>query len=144
MIFLLKLAIYAFIVPIVVLFVAGIGIQISCEYHWGSSYLHGHSGFKIMMWYIILFLYLTIIYYIFCVLFFIIKKVEFTLNKVYIRYLILAVFIIVPIIYYNSTSNYDYRITISFAMFHTTYYIFFLLSRYLLSMILKKRQLKTK
>ena len=126
----LKIIVYGLLVPLIVLLLADLAVKMSCKYYWGEELLSDFTGFKISMWILQLSILLTIIYYIFCILFFLIKKQA-------IRMWILAGFLILPIMNYYFNSVYDYRITVSFAMFHLTFYIVFFTVRHCLSLILK-------
>ena len=122
----LNLFIYGLLIPLIVVLLADLAIKISCKYYWGEELILGHAGFKLGMWLLSLSIYLTIIYYIFCVLFKIIKR-----NAG--KYLLSATFILVPILLYNISSPYDFRITISFAFFHITFYALFFAIRFIVN-----------
>ena len=127
-IIILKLIVYVLLVPLIVYLLADLGVRISCKYYWGEEYLLGDTGFKISMWVLLLTVYLTFVYYIFGVLY---KIVKWNIGK----YLLLTSFIFLPIIFYNISSPYDFRITISFAVFHITYYALFFIIRFIFNLI---------
>jgi len=122
----LTLFIYGLLIPLIVFLLADLAIKISCKYYWGEELLLGQAGFKLWMWLVFLTIYLTIVYYIFCVLF---KIIKIKAGK----YLITATFLLVPILLYNISSPYDFRITISFAFFHITFYALFFAIRFIVS-----------
>lgn len=132
-IIILKLFVYGLLIPLIVVFLADLAIKISCKYYWGEELLNGHAGFKILMWYFSLTITLTIIYYLFSVLFKIVKRKTG-------KYLLTATFIFVPVLLYNISSPYDYRITISFAFFHMTFYVLFFSVRFLTNRLPLKKQ----
>lgn len=119
-----KILAYGVFVPLTVLFLADLSIKLTCKYYWGEYFLLGHSGFKLGMWLMFLFLYLTIFYYIFCALFFFLKRQK--------RKWVTIFFLVTPIILYELNSEYDYRITICFSLFHLTYYGLFFISSFFL------------
>ncbi len=119
----LNIFIYGLMIPLTVALLADLAIQISCKYYWGKELLLGHSGFKLGMWHLWMTYTLTIIYYFFCVLFKLLKRKA-------VRYLLTVIFILVPILLYNSSSPYDIRITISYALFHGTFYVLFFSLRF--------------
>ena len=125
--------IYGLSIPLIVFLLADLAIKISCKYYWGEELLLGHAGFKLGMWLLSLTIYLTIIYYIFCILFKIIKRKAG-------KYLLTAAIILAPIILYNISSTYDFRITISFAFFHITFYALFFSIRFIISYFILKKQ----
>ena len=127
----LNLFIYGLLIPLIVFLLADLAIKISCKYYWGERLLLGHVGFKLGILLLSLTFYLTIIYYLFCVLFKIIKTNTY-------KYLLPATFIVVPILLYNMSSPYDFRITISFAFFHITYYALFFAIRFIVNWFKKK------
>jgi hypothetical protein len=134
-IIILKLIAYGLLIPLIVCLLADLGIKMSCKYYWGEEYLLGHAGFKLGMWLLSLTFYLTLVYYTFCVLYKIVKRDSG-------RYLLLAIFIILPIIEYSISSRYDFRITISFAIFHVTYYALFFIMRFIFNLIILKHLFK--
>ena len=118
----LKLFIYGILIPLIVVLLADLAIKISCKYYWGEGLLIGHGGFKLGIWLMCLTICSTIIFYIFCVLF---KMIKRNAGK----NLLSATFILVPILLYSISSPYDFRITISFAFFHITFYALFFATR---------------
>jgi hypothetical protein len=130
----LNLFIYGLLIPLIVVLLADLAIKISCKYYWGEEILLGDSGYKLGMWLLFLSVLLTILYYIFCVFFKIIKRKAG-------KNLLTATFIFVPIIFYNIGSPYDFRITISFAFFHITFYALFFAIRFIVSWFPLKKQI---
>lgn len=126
---LLNLFIYGLLIPLVVFILADLAIRFSCKYYWGEEIM----GFKLKMSLYSHSIYLTFIYYIFCFLF------KITKSKIN-RYWLTSIFILVPILHYNITSRYDYRITISFALFHITYYVLFFSIRFIISRLFIKKE----
>ena len=98
------LCIYGIIIPLIVSLLADVAITISCKYYWGEHLL----GFKLSMLQLTLSISLSVIYYLFCIVYKIVKR------KADIR-LITILFVTMPILVYHMSSTYDYRITISFA-----------------------------
>ena len=131
----LKIFIYGLLIPLIVFLLADLAIRISCKYYWGEELLLGHSGFKLWMLLLSLTATLTLIYYLYCLLFKIVKRKSG-------KYLLSVVFIVMPIIMYNSSSPYDIRITISFALFHSTFYVLFFSLKYFLSYYYSRKQNK--
>ena len=121
--------IYGIIIPIVVVLLADLAITISCKYYWGEHLL----GFKLSMLQLTLSISLSVIYYLFCIVYKIVKR------KADIR-LITILFVTMPILVYHMSSTYDYRITISFALFHCTFYVLFFATRYIWGPRLTKRK----
>ena len=121
--------IYGIIIPIVVVLLADLAITISCKYYWGEHLL----GFKLSMLQLTLSISLSVIYYLFCIVYKIVKR------KADIR-LITILFVTMPILVYHISSSYDYRITISFALFHCTFYVLFFATRYIRKQILTHKQ----
>ena len=99
---------------------AEVAITISCKYYWGENVL----GFKLSIWQLNLSISLSVIYYLFCIVY---KLVNRKANK----HLITLLFVLMPILVYHMSSTYDYRITISFALFHYTFYVLFFATRYI-------------
>jgi hypothetical protein len=122
----LNLFIYGLLIPLIVVLLADLAIKISCKYYWGEELLSGHGGFKLGIWLMYLTICSTIIYYIFCVLFKIIKRDAG-------KNLLSVTFILVPILLYSISSPYDFRITISFAFFHMTFYALFFAIRFIVN-----------
>lgn len=131
----LNIFIYGLLIPLIVFLLADLAIRISCKYYWGEELLLGHSGFKLWMLLLSLTATLTLIYYLYCLLFKIVKRKSG-------KYLLSVVFIVMPIIMYNSSSPYDIRITISFALFHSTFYALFFSLKYFLSYYYSRKQNK--
>ena len=123
------LCIYGIIIPLIVSLLADVAITISCKYYWGEHLL----GFKLSIWQLTLSITLSLIYYLFCIVYKIIKR------KADIR-LITILFVTMPILVYHISSSYDYRITISFALFHCTFYVLFFATRYIRKQILTHKQ----
>ena len=123
------LCIYGIIIPIFVVLLADLAITISCKYYWGEHLL----GFKLSMLQLTLSISLSVIYYLFCIVYKIVKR------KADIR-LITILFVLMPILVYHMSSTYDYRITISFALFHCTFYVLFFATRYIRKQILTHKQ----
>ena len=123
------LCIYGIIIPIVVVLLADLAITISCKYYWGEHVLN----FKLSIWQLTLSITLSLIYYLFCIVYKIIKR------KADIR-LITILFVTMPILVYHISSLYDFRITISFAFFHFTFYVLFFATRYIRKQILTHKQ----
>ena len=121
--------IYGIIIPIVVVLLADLAITISCKYYWGEHLL----GFKLSMLQLTLSISLSVIYYLFCIVYKIVKR------KADIR-LITILFVTMPILAYHISSLYDYRITISFALFHFTFYVLFFATRFIRKQILTHKQ----
>jgi hypothetical protein len=122
----LNLFIYGLLIPLIVVLLADLAIKISCKYYWGEELLSGHGGFKLGIWLLYLTICSTIIYYIFCILFKIIKRDAG-------KNLLSVTFVLVPILLYSISSPYDFRITISFAFFHMTFYALFFAIRFIVS-----------
>ncbi len=124
-----EVCIYGIIIPIVVVLLADLAITISCKYYWGENLL----GFKLSMLQLTLSITLSVIYYLFCIVYKIVKR------KADIR-LITIQFVTMPILLYHMSSTYDYRITVSFALFHCTFYVLFFATRYIRKQILTHKQ----
>ena len=124
-----EVCIYGIIIPIVVVLLADLAITISCKYYWGEHLL----GFKLSMLQLTLSMSLSVIYYLFCIVYKIVKR------KADIR-LITILFVTMPILLYHMSSSYDYRITVSFALFHCTFYVLFFATRYIRKQILTHKQ----
>lgn len=120
----LKIVVYVVLIPIIVLILADLGIMLSAKFYWGADYLKGASGLRLWFMLISLSFYLTITYYFFMIMFLIVK------NKSW-RFLVTSFFVVLPVLYYQATSNYDYRLTVSFATFNCTYYLLFFMARYI-------------
>jgi hypothetical protein len=123
------LCIYGIIIPIVVVLLADLAITISCKYYWGEHVLN----FKLSIWQLTLSISLSVIYYLYCIIY---KKLK---RKADIR-IITILFVTMPILVYHISSLYDYRITISFALFHCTFYVLFFATRYIRKEILTHKQ----
>ena len=108
------LCIYGIFIPIIVMVLAEIAITISCKYYWGEHVL----GFKLSIWQLTLSICLSVIYYLFCIVYKIVKREAD-------KRLITLLFVIMPILVYHVSSIYDYRITICFGFFHCTFYLFY-------------------
>jgi hypothetical protein len=121
--------VYGIIIPIVVVLLADLAITISCKYYWGEHLL----GFKLSMLQLTLSISLSVIYYLFCIVYKIVKR------KADIR-LITILFVTMPILAYHISSSYDYWITVSFALFHCTFYVLFFATRYIRKQILTHKQ----
>ena len=121
--------IYGIIIPIIVVLFADVAITISSKYYWGEHVLN----FKLSMWQLTLSISLSVIYYLFCMIYKIVKRKA---NK----RLITIIFVTMPILVYHISSTYDYRITISFALFHCTFYVLFFATRYIRKQILTHKQ----
>ena len=106
------ISIYGILIPIIVVVLAEVAITISCKYYWGEHLLN----FKLSMWKLTLNISLSVIYYLFCIVY---KLVKRKADKRFITIL----FVLMPILIYHMSSAYDYRITISFALFHCTFYL---------------------
>ena len=123
------LCIYGIIIPIVVVLLADLAITITCKYYWGEHVLN----FKLSIWQLTLSISLSVIYYLYCIIY---KKLK---RKADIR-IITILFVTMPILAYHISSTYDYRITISFALFHCTFYVLFFATRYIRKEILTHKQ----
>jgi hypothetical protein len=123
------LCVYGIIIPLIVSLLADVAITISCKYYWGEHLL----GFKLSIWQLTLSITLSVIYYLFCIVYKIVKR------KADIR-LITILFVTMPILAYHISSSYDFRITISFALFHFTFYVLFFATRYIRKQILTHKQ----
>jgi hypothetical protein len=123
------LCVYGIIIPLIVCLLADVAITTSCKYYWGEHLL----GFKLSMLQLTLSISLSVIYYLFCIVYKIVKR------KADIR-LITILFVTMPILVYHMSSTYDYRITISFALFHCTFYVLFFATRYIRKQILTHKQ----
>ena len=119
------LCIYGIFIPIIVMVLAEIAITISCKYYWGEHVL----GFKLSIWQLTLSISLSVIYYLFCMVYKLVKRKAD-------KRLITLLFVVMPILVYHMSSTYDYRITLSFALFHCTFYVLFFATRYIWSPIL--------
>ena len=123
------LSIYGILIPIIVVVLAEVAITISCKYYLGEHLLN----FKLSLWQLTLSISLSVIYYLFCIIY---KLVKREANK----RLITILFVTMPILAYHVSSLYDYRITISFALFHCTFYVLFFAIRYIWPPRLTKRK----
>ena len=123
------LCVYGIIIPLIVCLLADLAITISSKYYWGEHVLN----FKLSMWQLTLSITLSVIYYLFCIVYKIVKR------KADIR-LITILFVTMPILVYHMSSSYDYRITVSFALFHCTFYVLFFATRYIRKQILTHKQ----
>ena len=121
--------IYGIIIPLIVCLLADVAITISCKYYWGEHVLN----FKLSIWQLTLSISLSVIYYLFCIVY---KIVKIEADK----RLITILFITMPILVYHISSLYDFRITISFAFFHFTFYVLFFATRYIRKQILTHKQ----
>ena len=113
----LNITLYGIVLPILVYGLASIAVVVSCRYYWGEEFMQGDSGFKLGMWMIYYSITLTIYYYFFALISF---GFDHKLRKVSI-----ALTVLMPIVFHYLLSAYDYRITVCFAGFHLTYYVFF-------------------
>ncbi len=107
------LSIYGIFIPIIVVVLAEVAITISCKYYWGEHVLN----FKLSIWQLTLSICLSVIYFLFCIVYKIVKREAD-------KRLITLLFVLMPILVFHISSSYDYRITISFALFHCTFYFF--------------------
>ena len=123
------LCVYGIIIPLIVCLLADLAITISCKYYWGEHL----PGFKLSVLQLSLSISLSVIYYLYCIVYKIVKR------KADIR-LITILFVTMPILVYHISSSYDYRITISFALFHCTFYVLFFATRYIRKEILTHKQ----
>ena len=121
--------IYGIIIPLIVCLLADVAITISCKYYWGEHVLN----FKLSIWQITLSISLSVIYYLYCIVYKIVKRKAD-------KRLITLLFVLMPILVYHMSSTYDYRITISFALFHCTFYVLFFATRYIRKEILTHKQ----
>ena len=121
--------IYGIIIPLIVCLLADVAITISCKYYWGEHVLN----FKLSIWQLTLSISLSVIYYLYCIIY---KKLKREADK----RLITILFVTMPILVYHISSLYDYRITISFALFHCTFYVLFFATRYIRKEILTHKQ----
>ena len=113
-----EVCIYGIIIPIIVVLLADLAITISCKYYWGEHVLN----FKLSIWQLTLSISLSVIYYLFCMVYKLVKRKAD-------KHLITLLFVLMPILVYHMSSTYDYRITISFALFHCTFYVLFFVIR---------------
>ena len=116
------LSIYGILIPIIVVLIAEVAITISCKYYWGEHVLN----FKLSIWQLTLSISLSVIYYLFCMVYKLVKRKGD-------KRLVTLLFVLMPILVYHISSTYDYRITISFALFHCTFYVLFFTTRYIWS-----------
>ena len=123
------LCVYGIIIPLIVCLLADLAITISCKYYWGEHIL----GFKLSMLQLTLSITLSVIYYLFCIVYKIVKRKAD-------KRLITILFVTMPILVYHISSSYDYRITVSFALFHFTFYVLFFATRYIRKEILTDKQ----
>ena len=114
-----EVCIYGIIIPIIVVLLADLAITISCKYYWGEHVLN----FKLSIWQLTLSISLSVIYYLFCMVYKLVKRKAD-------KHLITLLFVLMPILVYHMSSTYDYRITISFALFHYTFYVLFFVVMY--------------
>jgi len=121
--------IYGIIIPLIVCLLADVAITISCKYYWGEHVLN----FKLSIWQLTLSISLSVIYYLYCIVYKIVKRKAD-------KRLITLLFVLMPILVYHMSSTYDYRITISFAFFHFTFYVLFFATRYIRKQILTHKQ----
>ena len=106
-------------IPLFTLVLAFVTAYLSLIFYWGT--LGDQAELKVTLGIIFLWFTLTSIYVIFGISFYFIK------NK-YIKILWTILFLILPTLYYDYNSPYDYRITLSFAAYHITYYVLFFVS----------------
>ena len=123
------LCVYGIIIPLIVCLFADLAITISCKYYWGEHVLN----FKLSIWQLTLSISLSVIYYLYCIIY---KKLKRKADK----RLITSLFVLMPILVYHISSLYDYRITVSFALFHCTFYVLFFATRYIRKQILTHKQ----
>tara|TARA_B100000768_G_C11247985_1_gene362699 strand:+ start:733 stop:1131 length:399 start_codon:yes stop_codon:yes gene_type:complete len=123
------ISIYGILIPIIVVVLAEVAITISCKYYWGEHLLN----FKLSMWKLTLSICLSVIYYLFCMVYKLVKRKAD-------KRLITLLFVLMPILVYHISSSYDYRITLSFALFHCTFYVLFFATRYIWEPRLTKRK----
>ena len=121
--------IYGIINPLIVCLLADVAITISCKYYWGEHVLN----FKLSIWQLTLSISLSVIYYLYCIVYKIVKRKAD-------KRLITLLFVLMPILVYHMSSTSDYRITISFALFHCTFYVLFIATRYIRKEILTHKQ----
>ena len=114
------LCVYGIIIPLIVCLFADLAIIISCKYYWGEHVLN----FKLSIWQLTLSITLSVIYYLFCIMYKIVKRKAD-------KRLITLLFVLMPILVFHISSSYDYRITLSFALFHFTFYVLFFATRYI-------------
>ena len=114
------LSIYGILIPIIVVLIAEVAITISCKYYWGEHVLN----FKLSIWQLTLSISLSVIYYLFCMVYKLVKRKGD-------KRLVTLLFVLMPILVYHISSTYDYRITISFALFHCTFYVLFFAVKYI-------------
>ena len=112
------LSIYGIFIPIIVVLLAEVAITVSCKYYWGEHVLN----FKLSIWQLTLSISLSVIYYLFCIVYKIVKRKAD-------KRLITLLFVLMPILVYHVSSTYDYRIIICFAFFHCTFYVLFFATR---------------
>lgn len=117
LIYLLNITLYGIVLPILVYGLASIAVVVSCTYYWGDEFMQGDTGFKLGAWILYYSITLTLYYYFFALISF---GFDHKLQKVSIGLIVLM-----PIVFHYLLSGYDYRITICFAAFHTTYYVLF-------------------
>jgi len=129
----LKNIAYGLLIPLITLLLANFATGIFLRYYWSGGYIHGFQSFMIGIGIIILFVSLTIVYYIFCAIFFLTKE------KIKYRKFLTAAFLIIPIILYALGNDYGIDITICFALFHLTFYVLFFIFRFLFAQISKKK-----
>ena len=123
------LCVNGIIIPLIVCLLADLAITISCKYYWGEHVLN----FKLSIWQLTLSISLSVIYYLFCIVYKIVKREAD-------KRLITILFVTMPILVYHISSLYDFRITISFAFFHFTFYVLFFATRYIRKQILTHKQ----
>jgi len=134
----LKLCCYLLLVPIVVFLLEDKVIKLSCKYYWGEKYIYGYSSFKLFFWTLYLAASLTALYYLFCLVYLLYSVIKISGTSNFRLTLLfwlplLILFIFLPILFFYLTSQYDYRITVCFAMLHLTYYILFFMVQFILA-----------
>ncbi|MCL2289574.1 MAG: hypothetical protein FWC34_02555 [Bacteroidetes bacterium] len=119
----LKVLAYGLLIPLIVFLLANLAVEMFFRYYWG--YIHGFTSLLLGFEILALFILLTIVYYIFCTIFFL------TRGKTKFRKYLIAAFLIIPILLNGFTYDYGIDIAICFALFHLTFYILFFALRFL-------------
>ena len=135
----LKRFCYLVLIPVIVFILAQTAVFLSCKLYWGSSYLNDFSGFALSMYVFFIFLFLTVLYYTFYLAYVLFNYFQKTPNNTSLKRnnifwtMIFLVFILFPILWFYSTTVYDYRFTICYSAFIITYYVLFFMFKSILS-----------
>lgn len=115
-------------VPFMVLLISHVGILLSVEFYWGNEVLEGSTGFKVRFALLTTWFVLTVVYYVFCIVY------KFVKNKGD-RYLLFIPFFLIPYYFIVIDDPYDYRIKLLYFAHAISFYVFF----YLVKKLIDKR-----